>query len=201
MTQKKTKRKKNDAYYTPLPLAKAIVASVRENLCPVFVEVLEPSAGKGAFVEALMTSFTHSLCISAIDIKLHRTLKQMKVVEPHYLHRNETSFEKFWKSDARYRFHLAIGNPPYKRAASHVQMARQMAPHVAFLLRLSFLGSQERARTIFKHPGLRFIQPVAQRPKFLTKKKSGDNSEYAVFMWSAGYSGRAEVLPHLWVES
>lgn len=199
MTQ--TKRKKNDAYYTPLPLAKAIVRSVREHLCPVPVEVLEPSAGKGAFVEALMTTFTHSLWISAIDIKPHRALKEAKVMEPHYLHRDETSFEKFYKRDPRFRFHLIIGNPPYKKALPHVQMARQLASHVAFLLRLSFLGSQERASTLFNHPGLRFIQPVAQRPKFLTRKKSGDNSEYAVFMWSAGYSGRAEVLPHLWVES
>jgi hypothetical protein len=205
-TKTKTKRRAGDAYFTPQPLANAMTTSVSQHLCSDPKSVLEPSAGGGAFVNAALNVFP-TLYVKAIDIKL---TKQLARLDGWRMNQQTVTVERQSFEDYAREFHrsneerygLIIGNPPYKLAAEHVQMARGLGVHVAFLLRLSFLGSQTRAKTIFTEPGLRFIQPVAQRPKFIRSKKSGDNSEYAVFMWQSGYrGGRPEVLPHLWVES
>jgi hypothetical protein len=94
---------------------------------------------------------------------------------------------------------LIIGNPPYFLAEEHVALARETAPWVAFLLRLSFLGSQERGRTLWSLPGLRWLIPISRRPSFTGG--GSDASEYAVFVWERGFTGNAVVLPHLqWSE-
>jgi hypothetical protein len=94
---------------------------------------------------------------------------------------------------------LIIGNPPYMLAEEHVTLARKTGAWVAFLLRLSFLGSQARAKTVWASPGLRWLIPISRRPSFTGG--GSDASEYAVFVWGRGFTGNAVVLPHLqWSE-
>jgi len=70
---------------------------------------------------------------------------------------------------------------------------------VAFLLRLSMLGSQRRASTLWSQPGRYSVRPLARRPAFIRPRKPlrSDNSEYAIFLWQHGYQGVAQLLPPL----
>jgi hypothetical protein len=111
---------------------------------------------------------------------------------------------------------LILGNPPYEFAQEHLELAlkrvRQPPPppqaptyipsapggYVAFLLRMAFLNSQARVSSLWdKHPGFRYLLPLAERPSFTEDGKS-EHSEYGCYLFQAGWKGNAEILPHLW---
>lgn len=218
MTRPKLKhvRFKDDAYFSPRPLARAIAFRLRDAFAEEDSEscdaefdakyrtnirhILEPSAGDGSFVEAAKSAWPHA---------------RITAIEPNRIGANSwhttehrTTFEawcaKVERSKARdlampREVDLIIGNPPYMLAEEHVTLARKTGAWVAFLLRLSFLGSQARARTVWASPGLRWLIPISRRPSFTGG--GSDASEYAVFVWQRGYEGNAEILSHLqWSE-
>ena len=67
--------------------------------------------------------------------------------------------------------------------------------HLALLLRISMLGSTERATTLWAQPGLRYLSVIAPRPSF--DDDGNDTSDVALFIWQEGYKGRAEILSPL----
>jgi hypothetical protein len=87
-------------------------------------------------------------------------------------------------------------------AEAHVALALRRLNHhrerqavdrfVAFLLPVSFLGGKARVDRLFlATSGLRFFWPLDDRPSF-TDDGGTMMTEYAVFVWQAGYRGRWE---------
>lgn len=180
------KRLKDDAYLTEPPLAHAIVRHLSYFIAPE--TVLEPSSGEGHFVHAVRTRWP-TAHITSVDVR-SKVAKKNRVSDKHIVGRFEDcSFEK--------TFDLAVGNPPFSLAEEHIKLARLAAVHVAFLLRMSFLGSQGRAQRLWRKPGLWLLIPLAERPSFIGGKT--DNSEYGVFVWKQGYVGKPMLDAHLWV--
>lgn len=201
--QKEPKRREMDAYMTPLPLAQAICRRLTAlGINPKLI--LEPSAGTGNFIRAAYETWHHAR-IDAIEPDLNRAGSLTRL-------RTEAGFTVCTKIDigtfetafVAGRPGLILGNPPYSHALEHVRLALDLGHYTAFLLRMSFLASQERVREFWdKQPesgaSLRFLIPLAERPSFTGK--GTDNSEYAVYVWERGYKGRAEITKHLWVKS
>lgn len=211
MTQK-TKRVKHDAYLTTPEVAAAVVEDVlrtvegrpamsssRETL-----SVLEPSAGEGAFVAALLDAqrvgaSTRYTKVTAVEPR-EKAMRKLGMHLPHpRLTLYQTTFEEFATAHSLAFFDLVIGNPPFSHAEKHIQLARERGRWVAFLLRLSMLGSQRRASTLWSQPGLYSVRPLARRPAFIRPGKPlrSDNSEYGIFLWQYAYQGVAQLLPPL----
>lgn len=89
-------------------------------------------------------------------------------------------------------FQVAIGNPPYSRAMEFVEKSFAYAQTVVMLLRLNFLGSEERASFLRGYPPDVYVLP--NRPSFTGK--GTDSIEYAWFVWSSPTksSGTIKVL-------
>lgn len=188
----------DDAYLTQDALALAICQKLRSLGVKFVQNVLEPSAGEGAFVRAVQVTWPHAEVIS-VEPRAEAAAKiQYGAVVPSTLEEYATPAQQRWSD-----FDLVVGNPPYKHAEDHVRLARAMCDsggHVAFLLRMSFLSSQGRVQRLWDaQPGLRWLIPLAQRPTFVAGGGT-DNSEYAVFVWQTNYTGRAEITEHLWVK-
>lgn len=201
MSAAKTKRVKHDAYLTPDRLAQALVAKTAHIILgrgEQVASVLEPSAGEGAFVRGLYDHFTEypRPRIQAVEPRAAAIVK-LQERTPARVALHHMTFEQWATQRAAEPevLDLIIGNPPFSRAEQHIALARKHARYVAFLLRLSMLGSQRRAQTLWSTPGLLAVVPLAQRPVFIRpgkkKKKGTDNSEYGLFVWRHGYSGDA----------
>lgn len=87
---------------------------------------------------------------------------------------------------------VVIGNPPFALAMEFIQESIWRARHVAFLLRLNFLGSAGRAPFHHKHPVDVYVLP--NRPSF--SGHGTDSIEYAWFHWDRERTreGRIRVL-------
>jgi hypothetical protein len=190
-------RRPSDDYQTPLRLAQAICKRLSEVIPPP-KEVIEPSAGIGHFVVAARECWPDA-SITAVE------LREACKGQLEGRGANRVIFDT-WESVNLEKVpipELIVGNPPYELALSHLELAlKRVKPggHVALLLRMAFLNSQERVRELWdKKKGFRYLLPLAQRPSFTGDGKS-EHSEYACYVWEPGYKGNAEILPHLWVE-
>lgn len=205
-SRQKRPRNARDAYYTPDPLALAICARVAELMADDPPgEVIEPSAGRGAFVRAARATWPAA---NVIAVELEPAIGELQgagatsVIAADWL----GSVWKFATNRGRAR-RLVLGNPPWgklgdiqSQAEAHVfaSLSTLGAGDVlAFLLRLSFLGGVRRARALYSQPGLRALIPIAPRPSFTNG--GNDMAEYAAFVWQAGFRGPAEIgLPIFW---
>lgn len=202
--KKVTKRLEMDAYMTPLPLARAIARRLKVlGVDPKYI--LEPSAGTGNFARAAHEVWPNSL-ISIVEpdrkrfdatIALRDEQKNLVCTDG-----MNVPFEETTQTFLGYP-NLILGNPPYSCALEHVRRALRYGHYTAFLLRMSFLASQERVENFWDQlqeqaAGLRWLIPLAQRPSFTGK--GTDNSEYAVYVWQQGWVKKAEIDAHLWVE-
>jgi hypothetical protein len=90
-------------------------------------------------------------------------------------------------------FSVAIGNPPYNKAAAFIDFARKHAETVVMLLRLNFLGSDKRAAFMRQYPPDVYVLP--NRPSFVNEGRT-DSTEYAWFVWPPWLRerGRLQVL-------
>lgn len=184
-----------DAYLTPDALALAICRHLDVSCCIFPDGIIEPSAGKGAFVRAARAVWP-TIPIAAIEIQTGYT-KALKVAGANIVliqrwedvkggHAALTTYEGQ---------HLVVGNPPYNLAQPHIEHALSImrgGDWLAFLMRLSLLGSQKRAASLWTDAPLRYLIPIAERADFTGG--SSDNSEYGVFVWQTGYKGRAEIV-------
>lgn len=95
---------------------------------------------------------------------------------------------------------LVIGNPPYSLAEQFVRHSRELFPEadIVFLLRLNFLGSEERI-ALYSEIGVPDVMVLPNRPPFSRNKlgKIGtDSCEYGWFRWPVEprRSGQNEIL-------
>lgn len=187
--------------YTPQALADAIVDHV--NPREPYLNVLEPSAGEGAFVRSLATRLTESLILA---VEPHRTSKLESALEENpgrcCISLANMPLELFFgsrHSRDTHHFNLTIGNPPYELARSHVELLLPQTEALAFLLRLNWLGGRKRSQWLTTTP-LAEVLTVVPRPGFgrVVVDESGsevrleggsDATEYAVFIWRRGHVG------------
>lgn len=188
-TKTKTKRRKQDNYPTPGALCSRIVRAVLPTTFDG--EVLEPSAGVGNFSIAVDQNTTAKRIVSLEPNKARwkrlelrtRGFRRHEVVK--------TTLELFNNGEDLRCFDLAIGNPPFSHQLEHAKLLIGNVESVALLLRLSFLGSQERWLDFWSLPRMAHdlrLLVLSQRPSFTNK--GTDNSEYAVFMWGPLFASR-----------
>lgn len=167
-----------DAYYTADPAADALVAATPEcweSWC------LEPSAGGGAFVRALLA---RGCRVEVRDIDPHASA--LKIDDCKVRSRGDflgwtPSMRPLW----------VVGNPPYADAEAHVRHALSVTRRgVAMLLRLAFLESQQRAPFWAEHP-CSWVGVLSKRPSFTGG--GTDSAAYGWFVWDREWLGETRL--------
>lgn len=175
-----------DAVYTPTHLARFLV-----DLLPwdgVVHRVLEPSAGRGAWVEAVVARHLERfhdlgppLDVVGVDLDPHcgaadpegmaRRLEALAHRGPGVpaLRGLDRIAYRFQWGDVLAledlgQFDRVIGNPPYSAIPDHVDRGLELAREVAFLLPLDLLGGGEEIPTWLARSPLRAYWPLRQRP-------------------------------------
>lgn len=131
--------------------------------------VLEPSAGRGNLVRALEE---RGYAVEDFDIRTGHDIFRPHIAEP-------TTDAPLWG--------CLLTNPPYAVAERYVWRAFDFASEVCLLLRLDFLGSQERHRLWCRHP-LTALVTLSDRPGFgfeSAEPVGTDRYNYAWFIWSS----------------
>jgi len=193
-----TERAVNDFYPTQPELALAITELVAGLLPLPIGLVIEPSAGTGAFIRAAKQVWPHvPACGVDIDPAMVPHLRAAGA-DDIYVGDWVEAMNTYTLEPGT----LILGNPPFGLAQEHItagNRALAKGDFQAMLLRMSFLGSRQRVEFWQEFPA-RYLIPLVPRPKFIVGK-SGDNSEYGVFVWQSGYTGTTELLPTLvWKE-
>jgi hypothetical protein len=171
-TARGASRENLDFYPTPA-WATDLLLDALEPYSWRHARVLEPAAGDGAIVKRLLARGASPENIDAIEFDVARATKVHEIVTCEccsFLDEPE---------DPRVPFDLIVTNPPFALAADFARVALGMAGDrgtVALLLRLNWLGSQERAAFHRAHPSDILLLP--KRPEFTasmscTAKKKG----------------------------
>ena len=121
----------HDKYYTPLEVVQHVVNTTK-SVCIDVSEVIEPSAGNGAFIEALENSFNTTLKFYDLYPENNKVLKQ-----------------DFLSSESEYKQgRLVIGNPPFGSRNSLIikffKKAITLGDYVAFILPTSQLNNTKQ---------------------------------------------------------
>ena len=168
-------RRPLDAYYTPDALASALV-----GLLPIEATdtVMEPHAGGGAFMRALLPVAHWVLACDVNPEAEGLTLAH----SAHYGDFLTCSIGGRW----------TVGNPPFRGFEEHVEHALTLSRHVCYLLRLAVMESAGRAPLWQKWP-LRKVWVLAERPSFTGG--GTDSAAYGFFWWDRLHEGPAEIVP------
>lgn len=161
-----------ESFWTPPLCADACVEVLTRPDLPTWIgrgtRVVEPHAGGGAFVRALLRRTPH---VRALDVD--RTAPALALVP------SEVVDFLDWEGEADF----VVGNPPFSEAETHVRHALRCAPNVAFLLRLGFLASQERSAFWLEHkPAAVYV--LTERPSFTGG--GSDSADYCFVVWCRG---------------
>lgn len=183
--------KERDPYdYYPTPawcvdrLAEA-VPSIRQRKRTV----LEPCAGDGAILRALCRYNTGNDpgvepgMFTAWEIQARFGAELSALAEEVCINSALVLAEQRdkWVVDARLvkPFDLAITNPPFGIAFDLLKALWPISQQIVFLLRLSFLASEERQPFLSAHPPSLYVLP--NRPIFT--QGTSDNCDYAWMRW------------------
>mgnify|MGYP001607363117 FL=1 len=177
-----------DAYYTPPALAEHLVGLLGPWGGRV---VLEPSAGGGAFVRALLAAGTEVVFTNDIN----PDAPGQALVAP--THRRTKDFLDLARIDVWCGGppDWIVGNPPFRVWREHVEHALTIAPRVAFLLRLAALESRARYDFWQRTPARR-VWVLSERPSFTGG--GNDNAAYGFFVWERGWAGTTELSVASW---
>ena len=176
-TNRGSTRITNDAYYTPDRLAQKLV-----GLLPITnrQHVVEPHAGGGAFVRALLPVANS---VTAYDIDPAAPGLKLATY----------GFDgDFLTVPVGYMSDWIVGNPPFHGFEKHIDHALKLAPDVAFLLRLAAMESASRIDKWKTWP-LRKVWVLAERPSFTGG--TTDSCAYGFFWFDLRHRGAAEVVP------
>lgn len=189
-------RAENDFYPTPAPLAERICERIADLLAPTHFDVIEPSAGQGAFVRVLRELWGLQPLI-AIDITADETLLRNAGADDVF-RADWVEWLKTYKCEGP---SLVVGNPPFSLAKEHVLAGLDYllpGSHICLLLKQNFFGSRDRL-SLWGQGQLRYFIPIIPRPSFVKGEKSStDTNEYGLFIWEVGYAGRPTILfPHI----
>ncbi|MDI9412104.1 MAG: hypothetical protein QM401_00805 [Bacillota bacterium] len=173
-TNRGGKRRASDFYETPENVARFFIEFM---LTEDYKTILEPCSGSGNIVRALR-EFYPKATIIASDILDVDQIKQANVTYPNTDFLVEPALDT--------PIDLIITNPPYSIAEKIIRRCFDLYPTatVVMLLRLDFLGSQERHDFWSKHP-VNQIYPLSCRPSF-TGDGGTDSNNYGWFVWEPG---------------
>jgi predicted RNA methylase len=164
---------------------------------PLAGSILEPCAGDGTIVRALVAAGCDPDRISAIELdRAHEPAWRQTTVSCLWGNALGDSADPLGAAAAWNAPHaLVIMNPPFVNALEFVQRAlHAQAPHrgtTAALLRLGMMAGVARAEFWSRHPADVYV--LGRRPSFTGG--GSDASEYAWFVWAPGRGGRWSVLP------
>lgn len=170
-----------DAYYTDIRVARATVRALHHDcfISKSFTRVLEPSAGKGAWVQAISEEIKPKF-LDVVDLQFPHGSRLLmyelctSVCEQDFLS---------YKSPYPEGYQLILGNPPFGPACDHVEHAYSLLSRggrLVFLLRSAFVESTKRAAFWAKHP-LEHEYRLVERPSFTGG--GNDSCAYSVFVW------------------
>lgn len=156
------KAKKLSQYYTQ-PREAERIAKFALELVPEARTVLEPSAGQGALMSALLAR-RPDLEITAIELDAGNAASILGRF-PNVLVAHANFLE--WSSSRRYD--LCVMNPPFENGsvAEHVGRALLIAHHVVCHCPLTTLAGQERREKLWTHCELLALAVCSTRPKYL----------------------------------
>lgn len=203
-----TPRIKEDQYYTPDRLAVAICREMRHH-SPVGIPlvVIEPSAGRGAFVRAARAVWGNAPSIIAVEKDRASNSKWLDQAGAELVRYESWEDAADVVPSRGYEDTiLVLGNVPFgptvdgvTLAEAHLKIALERLGHgrertpvprfFASVLRSSFLAT--KARCVRQHVGrggLRHVWNLVERPSFTENEKT-DGAEYIVGLWQAGYRG------------
>lgn len=160
----KAKAKKLSQYYTQ-PREAERIAKFALELVPEARTVLEPSAGNGSLVTALL-KLRPELQITAVEIDIDNATQLLRRFPQ--LHVCCCDFLAFTMPEA-FRYDLVVMNPPFENGsvAAHVGRALTMARHVVCHCPLTTLAGQERREKLWARCELLALAVCSTRPKYL----------------------------------
>jgi len=194
----KNERRPLDQYFTPDDLAEALVSRLASDGWWRGGRVLEPSAGKGAFVRAAIGLSPTPRQVLAVDLDRDRA-QELGYIRfgPGTV---DVTGSDFLALNGPAQWALVIGNPPYSEAEAHTRKALSLRSRfgvVAFLLRMGFLESEERAAFWREHPASK-VYVLSQRPSFTGEGKTDRGQSYGLFVWATWHRGPTELEVLSW---
>lgn len=171
--------KRHDADFYPTP-EYAVHALLKAWRPPFTGGWLEPGCGDGAIIRAVSNYYANEQMPewTAIDIRGDALdFMQLPINAPEV---NWIVPQDFltWKTEDR--FSVCLGNPPFSLAREFIEHAMTTADRVAMLLRLDYMGTQDRHE---------FIKSINPDLYILSKRPFPDSCEYAWFVMD-GNGGR-----------
>ena len=189
----RAERRPLDAYYTPPELAAACMTWLVRDGFYRGGSVLEPSCGMGAFIAAARPYLSSMSEIDAVDID------NAHVTHAHLAGASSFKCCDFLEfSGGPKAWDLILGNPPFNGAEAHVRHALDLRSgwgSVAFLLRLAFLESKERAG-FWRENEASKVYVFSQRPSFTGG--GTDSAAYGLFVWQRGRTRPTELEVVSW---
>lgn len=174
-------RAPHDNYPTPeWATRRFLERACRERGVPSTGLILEPCAGAGAIIKAFGPSETRSW--TACELRPECAPDLTWLARKTYIGDFLTRAPLIEQSGVR--FDLIISNPPFSLAEEIIRTSLTLSPWVAMLLRINFLGSEERAPWLSKFAPDLYVLP--NRPPFALNKHgkpATDATEYAWFVW------------------
>lgn len=168
-TKRGSQRNNNDYYATPAWVTDRLLKHI-----PLPGGTwLEPSAGDGAIVRALLAHRQIQIHANEIDSQ-HQPL--LLTSGAHTV----TIGDFFDMKSSSGTYDVCIGNPPFALAEEFVEHSVSMSKEVVFLLRLGFLESKRR-RSLFDKIGVPDVYVLPERPSFINGKT--DSCAYGWFRW------------------
>jgi hypothetical protein len=146
---------------------------------------LEPASGSGAIIRAVDTWRRHhnqtQIIWTSSDLRETKLDVADNCIVEHHTNLDYTFMncpEFFGR-----RWDVVITNPPFSLAFEFVKQALEHAPVVVLLLRINWLGSQDRRDWLKAHRPAVHVLP--NRPDFTGE--GGDATEYAWLIWGLGW--------------
>lgn len=145
--------------------------------------IAEPGSGYGSFLLAARTTWPGSH-IEAFEIQEQMVMTTRPAFVTHH--------HDLLVHGAPEGFDLILGNPPFNVADELIpSLVSQLGDGgvLALVLRLNYLGGQERYRTIWRSIPPSHLMVMPARPGFDPIVGGTDSTEYAVFVWDAKHVG------------
>jgi len=189
-TKRGGKRSSSDNYGTPFWPAHRLLEIVD---LPGGLWV-EPGAGTGNIVRAVNTVRKDVTWIAVEERK--ECAPTLKLCASHVVIQDYLT----WMPDPEHPpIQVALGNPPYRLARSFMEHSFEIARFTVLLLRLNYLGSEERADLMRSFPPDVYVLPnrvpfersdAENKPG---RTGSTDSIEYAWFIWDMARKGKKKV--------
>ena len=186
-------REKDEHYATPQDLARLICRAIQEDHALTPKRILEPGCGAGNFLRPILETWPAAEVVG-VEVDEPRAAQARELVKPHAA-RSHILHADLLTNDPG-RFDLIVGNPPFLWADQFLTRLLRgnltATGHLAFLLRLNYLGGQTRFKNFWRWAPLKHVYLLPARPGFTGDGKT-DSVEYAVYVFQPIHAGPARM--------